>query len=497
MSPSRYLSQLSPRVLSWVVFAAIFGGAAGSLGYLYRVSVGHKEMELRRHARDLAEAAAGLVDVERHERLTDPAQAGSDDYRRALAPLVRFHRIHESLQYVWTVRVTADDEQRFMLFTSTDPEIRRRQEALGRGQVQIPFLGPNTETPVGRTSVPILRQGQPFVFPAIYQDQFDRYIEARAPLVDGAGRFIGYLGVDYALDSYFRQVNEVRLAGGVALALALVLGLALAQGAYHMRAETRATLTALAEQRDLARKANEAKSELLRIATHDLKNPLAAIAGMSGLLLKLMKSRPDQAAVQQDLQVLETIHGSAKHMSEIVRGILTNEGIEHGNLPFTPAPADLGALLAEVVRFNAPAAQKKSITVRNEAPASFPGTVDAKLVREAFDNYVSNAIKYSPAGKTVVIELSALPGAAGLEFAVRDEGPGLSPDDRKKLFGKFQKLTPRPTGGESSTGLGLSIVKTVAELHGGSVGCDSEPGRGSRFWLRLPPAPAARPAIST
>lgn len=491
MSPSRYLSQLGPRALSWVVFAAIFGGAAAALGYLYGISVGHKDHELRRHVRDLAEAAAGLVEVERHERLTDPAQAGTDDYRQALEPLLRFHRAHESLQYVWTVRVEARDEQRLVLLTSTDSGIRRRQESLGRGQVLIPFLGPNSETAVGRGSLPTLRAGRPVVFPDIYRDEYGRYIEARAPLFDRAGRFVGYAGVDYALDSYFRQLNEVRFAGGVALVLALGLGLALARGAYRMREETRATLAALAEQRDVARRANEAKSELLRIATHDLKNPLAAIGGMSGILLKLWRNRPDQAAVAQDVQVLETIHGSAKHMSEIVRGILTNEGIERGDLPFAPAPADLGALLAEVLRFNAPAAQKKAIAVRSEAPASLVATVDAGLVREAFDNYVSNAIKYSPPGKPIAVELRRAADGATLEFAVRDEGPGLSAEDRKKLFGKFQKLTPRPTGGESSTGLGLSIVKTVAERHGGSVGCDTEPGRGARFWLRLPANPGA------
>jgi signal transduction histidine kinase len=73
-----------------------------------------------------------------------------------------------------------------------------------------------------------------------------------------------------------------------------------------------------------------------------------------------------------------------------------------------------------------------------------------------------------------------------VEFSVRDEGSGLSAGDQAMLFQKFKKLTPRPTAGESSTGLGLSIVKTVAERHGGSVGCESSPGQGARFWLRLP-----------
>jgi signal transduction histidine kinase len=120
-----------------------------------------------------------------------------------------------------------------------------------------------------------------------------------------------------------------------------------------------------------------------------------------------------------------------------------------------------------------------------------------KLLREAFDNYVSNAIKYSPADTQVRVALSLPEGTGEIEFAVQDAGPGLSDVDQAKLFQKFKKLTARPTGGETSTGLGLSIVKTIAERHQGRVGCDSELGRGSRFWLRVPVQSPAQPAAES
>jgi signal transduction histidine kinase len=143
------------------------------------------------------------------------------------------------------------------------------------------------------------------------------------------------------------------------------------------------------------------------------------------------------------------------------------------------------------MRFNRTTAQRKRIAVRHEIAAGMLLMADAKLLREAFDNYVNNAIKYTPPGGSVTVTCRPLPADGQIEFSVQDTGPGLSPEDQARLFRKFQKLTPRPTGGESSTGLGLSIVKTIAERHQGQVGCESVVGQGARFWLRLPARPPA------
>ena len=99
------------------------------------------------------------------------------------------------------------------------------------------------------------------------------------------------------------------------------------------------------------------------------------------------------------------------------------------------------------------------------------------------ENFLSNAIKYSPRGRAVTIKLAHHEGTVTLE--VHDEGPGLSEEDQAKLFRKFTRLTPRPTGDESSNGLGLSIVKRLAECMGGRVGCRSQLGKGSVFWVSL------------
>lgn len=485
MNVSKQLASLPPRTLALMVFSSIFVGALVSMSVLYHEAVTHKEEALRRHVRDLVVAAAGLVNVPVHEQLTQPQDLHSANYRRALAPLLKLHRGHPSIQYIWTVRVTAADEQLVVLETSVDDEVRREQLALGRSQDILDFLGPNTETERGRESLPILRAGQPWVFPGIYEDEHGSYIEARAPLNDETGRFIGYVGVDYALDSFHRQINEVRLAGGASLLLALVLSAILARTSYYMREQGVINLRRAEEQRDRADRALREKGELLAIASHDLKNPLSSIAGLSGILLRVRRSDP--AASPDDVEALESINSAARHMGEIVRGILVNEGVEQGGLQLQAAPCDLVALGEEVRRFNAAAAARKQITLDYRHPAALTAHVDAKLLREAVDNYLSNAVKYSARGSRVTLELVA-PAGGGWEFAVVDEGPGLSEADQVHLFEKFRRLTPRPTGNETSTGLGLSIVKAIAELHGGTVGCVTELGRGSRFWLRGPAA---------
>jgi signal transduction histidine kinase len=120
---------------------------------------------------------------------------------------------------------------------------------------------------------------------------------------------------------------------------------------------------------------------------------------------------------------------------------------------------------------------------------------DPDRLREAIDNLISNAIKYSPVGGNIELNMSL--ADEDILIRVADEGPGLSEEDVSRLFGRFQRLSARPTGGESSTGLGLSIVKRIIELHGGRVGAQSPgPGRGTTFTIRLPAAGAGTAAPS-
>jgi len=129
-------------------------------------------------------------------------------------------------------------------------------------------------------------------------------------------------------------------------------------------------------------------------------------------------------------------------------------------------------------------AEKKKIEILFEQGGPALIKADKLYLGRAIENLLSNAIKFSPENKKVFVSLGSSPQS--IEFSVKDEGPGISKEDQLKLFQRFQQLTAQPTGGESSSGLGLFIVKTIVDKIGGEVLCESEIGSGAKFILRLP-----------
>jgi hypothetical protein len=114
---------------------------------------------------------------------------------------------------------------------------------------------------------------------------------------------------------------------------------------------------------------------------------------------------------------------------------------------------------------------------------------DPWRLRQVMDNLLSNAIKFSPAGSEVHVDAERV--ADGWRISVQDNGPGIRPEERARLFQPFERLSARPTGDERSTGLGLSITRRVIEAHGGVIDVISTPGHGARFWFTLPDPPAS------
>jgi len=249
----------------------------------------------------------------------------------------------------------------------------------------------------------------------------------------------------------------------------------------------------LKHARERLREMNEEKNEFMGIAAHDLRNPLGAITGYAEIILEEAAALRPEPVERLDLarkeltECASRINAASKRMAEMVQNLLDANRIERGEMQLNLARTELGPSLSSVVESQRPHAATKQQTIHLELPAT-PATamVDPGVAVQVLENLVSNAVKYSPPGRNIFVRLQHSPQSVRCQ--VRDEGPGLSAEDQKKLFGKFARLSAKPTGGEHATGLGLSIVKKMVEAMNGKVWCESELGKGATFIVELPAA---------
>lgn len=244
----------------------------------------------------------------------------------------------------------------------------------------------------------------------------------------------------------------------------------------------------------------EQKDEFLGIAAHDMKNPINNILGFSNLIISDIQSLPDEVKEKKEtlIEDLASIKDSSNFMLKVVTELLNTETLNSGKIAMDFAKSDVGKIVRNVIVTNLVSANAKKIKVHVNKFKGLSAEVDEDRFREIADNLVNNAIKYSPKGKNIYISLMERNFEEGhvLRFSVKDEGQGLTKDDMEKVFGRFQKLSARPTGEELSSGLGLSIVKKLVELHEGRVWVESEEGRGAEFIVEIPQRGPVRPEFS-
>src|SRR6478752_1141444 len=229
-------------------------------------------------------------------------------------------------------------------------------------------------------------------------------------------------------------------------------------------------------------RANGFKNEILGTVAHDLKNPLGVILGRTEMLVELITAGASRESVTAQV---EHIRDATKRLTAMVDHLISDAMADAFDISIRREPVDIAGLVSEVADANQPLATNKQQTIAVSAPPNFVTMCDADRMREAIDNLVSNAIKYSPIGGKIAVVVSHEQKSTIIRIS--DEGAGLSPEDLGRLFGRFQRLSAKPTAGESSTGLGLSIVKRIIDMHGGHVTADSAgPGQGSTFTVTLP-----------
>lgn len=241
------------------------------------------------------------------------------------------------------------------------------------------------------------------------------------------------------------------------------------------------THIALKAARDDLRRLAEEKDELLNLMAHDLKNGLAAIRLHAEFLARHAADLDPPAR-----QCVDTLTHEAARLAECIGELLASQA--SGPQPLRLTALDLVDHVREAVDAHRPLATAKDQRLDFEAAASGPCLVlaDAAALRQVLDNLLSNAIKFSPPGRRVRVEVGPGGGDDGPFVRVRDQGPGFTAEDQRLVFRKYGRLSAKPTGDETSTGLGLSIAKKLTDRMGGTLALESRPGQGAVFSVQFP-----------
>jgi signal transduction histidine kinase len=363
----------------------------------------------------------------------------------------------------------------------------RRVALLVGGEVR---TAPLAAAPVGTLVDPesaaafTLVTGQPVTSQDLHADARVRAGEAPGPLplraltlpLVSGGTVVGVMAVEWSGEL-------ARSTRAAAEELAVHVGLAVENARLTLRqqrfAEELAEKVAAATAR--LRELDQAKTEFLSVVSHELRTPLTALQGFSELLLRSALP-PDKAQ-----RCLVYLHTEACTLGRIVGELLDLSRIEAGRpLELRPEPVDLDALLERNVELFA--AEHRQHRFRRTATG--PGVAlcaDPDALDRMVKNLLSNAVKYSPRGGQVCVSACPAPDQPGMvEVAVEDDGVGIPAEQLPRIFDKYVRVPHPETAAARGLGLGLSLVKALAEAHGGRVEVESLPGKGSRFRVLLP-----------
>jgi signal transduction histidine kinase len=227
-----------------------------------------------------------------------------------------------------------------------------------------------------------------------------------------------------------------------------------------------------------ARQAIEAREEVLRIVSHDLRNPLNNVSLAADMLIE------DEVPADEQVKRLRIIKRAAHQMDRLIGDLLDVARLEAGTLSVSPTSVPVHKLLEELSEAFTPLAEEHSIELEVISSPELPAVLcDAERIHQVFSNLVGNAVKFTPAHGHITVRADR--AGERVRFSIVDTGPGIPADQLATIFGRFWQARPSDRRG---IGLGLTIAKSIIEAHGERIGVDSRPGEGSSFWFTLPVA---------
>ena len=224
------------------------------------------------------------------------------------------------------------------------------------------------------------------------------------------------------------------------------------------------------------KESNKRKNEILGTVAHDLKSPLSSIMGMTEML--------SENASSYQIDLIKYIQEALNTATDIINGLIEIAELEEGSELLHCTITDINSIISESVHHFMIRAEKKQIEIRTKLCDNATASADAVKFSRIIDNLLLNAIKFTNTGGMIIVSSYYTPGY--LNISIEDNGIGIDTKIIPELFNKFSKARRRGTSGEKSTGLGLSIVRELIDLHHGKIDVESEVNRGTKFTLMFP-----------
>lgn len=223
------------------------------------------------------------------------------------------------------------------------------------------------------------------------------------------------------------------------------------------------------------------KDDVVRFASHDLKKPMLVMADIIAMARDV--DLQNQGKLDELKEFLGLLATTNQRMQDVVHGFLVQKHFQTADVGAVPT-VDLNALIRQSIEANAVYAQRKQTTLSAELSPELPRVqADSFKLKQVLENLIGNAIKFSPLGARVKVR--SLMANDSVRVEVIDNGPGLTAEDQHKLFKRGAVLSNKPTGGEDSSGIGLSLCKDMIDALGGEIGACNNADKGSTFWFTL------------